>query len=255
MSDEQAKAVQEVAKTSGKLIDAAEKVGGFVSKVIGGASTQVGGILEDWAKYYRYKNLLAIADKVEALHAGRGLEGKTIPIPPRAAIPMLESASLEDDEVLQEVWALLIANSTDPNFKEAIHPGYTEVIKQLSSDEAMILQSFRKIESYPILFSIHVSHDPNRIPVSKLPPLPYQGTSKSFSEFCIKLPLKRPQDIRAFFDNLQRLQIIEQGQNPSSHLKSSVSAIGYRLISEWEEYIRITTFGEGLIAACVNEIN
>ncbi|HUA68649.1 MAG TPA: Abi-alpha family protein, partial [Candidatus Saccharimonadales bacterium] len=145
MTDEQAKAVQEVAKTSGKLVETTGKVGGFISKIIGGASTQVGGILEDWAKFYRYKNLLRVADKVEAIHAQRKIEGKTIPIPPRMAIPLLESASLEDDETLQKVWARLIANSTDPNFRESSHPGYVEIIKQMSPDEAIILDSFLKI--------------------------------------------------------------------------------------------------------------
>ena len=72
IGDEQAKAIQAVAKTTEKFAEIAEKVGGFVSKVIGPASDQVGGILEDWTRFYRYKNLLSIADKVEIIHAQIG---------------------------------------------------------------------------------------------------------------------------------------------------------------------------------------
>jgi hypothetical protein len=61
---EESKAIQEVAKTMGKFAEVANNIGGFLSKVIGGSSTQVGGILEDWTRYYRYKNLLTIRDKV-----------------------------------------------------------------------------------------------------------------------------------------------------------------------------------------------
>lgn len=269
MSDEQAKAVQEVAKTSGKLVEAAEKVGGFVSKIVGGASTQVGGILEDWAKYYRYKNLLAIADKVEVLHAQRKLEGKTIPIPPRAAIPMLESASLEDDEVLQEVWARLIANSTDPNFKESLHPGYIEIVKQISPDEAIILNSFLKIKVYPILFKDHVSEKYDHTGLRgywygyEQGKASYEGVYELYVHYCKSIPLKEPSNALVYLDNLQRLRIVELGHDFSGKEKSDVLGFGRRIpsgekprpisVPARDEYLRMTTFGKHFIEACISE--
>jgi hypothetical protein len=253
MSDETAKAVQEVAKASVKFAEVTEKVGGFVAKVIGPASNQVGGILEDWTRYYRYKNLLKIADKVEAIHARRKIEGKTISIPPRIAIPMLESAALEDDETLQEVWARLIANSTDPNFKESAHPGFIEIIRQLSSDEAIILTSFLQMEKYPILFTNLVVHDPSKIHKVE-PPSLYQLIYEQFKTWCEFLGLKQPNNLRAYLDNLQRLQIIELENISSSKLADGLaSAIGPKLISERGEYLKMTAYGKNFIAVCISD--
>jgi hypothetical protein len=42
MEEEAAKAPREVAKTAGKAIDAAEKVGGFLTKLFGGAQVELG---------------------------------------------------------------------------------------------------------------------------------------------------------------------------------------------------------------------
>ena len=70
---------------SGKVID-------FFQKIIGGPLEQIGGMAEDWIRYYRYKNLHSIADKVHKLRQERSNMGKTT-IEPRIAIPMLEAAA------------------------------------------------------------------------------------------------------------------------------------------------------------------
>lgn len=271
MSDEWAKATQEIAKASGKFAELAEKVGGFVTKVIGPASNQVGTILEDWTRYYRYKNLLAIADKVEAIHVRRKIQGKTIPIPPRIAIPMLEFASLEEDETLQEIWARLIANSTDPNFKESIHPSYVEIIRQLTPDEALILQAFCAIESFPILFTQFVPAGAHNalLGMRKAPGVIrhkafYEDIFAYFLVWCGNLTLKRPQDGRIYLDNLQRLQLIEIGYNFTEggrRLLLGSRIVGANTNSDVvetvksalarNEYLRMSTFGEDFIAACI----
>jgi len=220
VTDEQAKAVKEVAKTTGTVAELGEKVGGFISKVIGPACFEVGGVLADYTRYFRYKNLLSISDKVKAIHARRKLEGKEVPIPPRIAIPLLESASLEDDETLKDVWATLIANGTDPNSKTILHPGYIEIIKQMSPDEAIILNSFLKFNIYPILFSYHVPEiyqlekdtfgfagwrKPNQQMAL------YQAFYELFLGHCRTLQLRKADDSRIYLDNMLRLRIIDVG--------------------------------------------
>jgi hypothetical protein len=254
--EEKAKAVQEVAKTTGKFIEAAEKAGGFVSKVVGGASTQLGGILEDWTRYFRYANLLKIADKVEAIHAGRRIEGKSIPIPLKTAIPMLEAASLEDNDTLQEVWARLIVNGMDPTFQESTHPGYVEVITQLSSDEAIILSELRKRETYPVLYvnDIEDRHGDTRASIAM--EASFEWIREEYMAFCKDLSLKRPLDARMYLDNLQRLQIVEFHSDFSvrygAALPSPVNSTD-RLMSKKAERLEVTEFGKGFIAACITE--
>lgn len=52
---ETAKATQEVAKTTSKALVTAEKLGGFISKYIGGPLEQAVGIFEDKLKYIRWE--------------------------------------------------------------------------------------------------------------------------------------------------------------------------------------------------------
>lgn len=140
MENETAKAAQEIAKATGKAIDLAEKAGGFIGKIVGDAVVEVGGAIHDWAKFFRYKNLLRLQDKVEDIHSARKLQGKIIPIPPRFAVPLLQAASQEDDNSIQDMWAGLIANATDPEKHLEPKKIFIEILSSLEPLDANILQ-------------------------------------------------------------------------------------------------------------------
>lgn len=141
---EEAKAVQEVAKTTREGLELTQRICQFLKKVFGNATEQIGEIAHDWAKFFRYKNLLLIQDKVETIHAKRHLEGKTVPISLRTAIPLIEKASLEDDESLQDMWAGLIANATDPNKRLDVKKIYIEILSSLEPLDVEVLRFLAK---------------------------------------------------------------------------------------------------------------
>ena len=95
MPDEEAKAVQEVAKTTSKSLDIVKAGGEFVGAILGESFRQFGGAVTDWARYFRYKNLLLIAYRVNQIMTARRLAGNSVPIPPQYALPILEGALLE----------------------------------------------------------------------------------------------------------------------------------------------------------------
>ena len=134
--------IKEVAKTTGKAIDAARELGGFFKLVFGDTAVQFGGITHDWAQYYRYKNLLKIYDRVTEIHRERLIAGKTIPLPTRFALPIIEHASLEGDDDIQSLWAALIANATDPTTKLRVTKVYIEILKSLEPLDVEILRYF-----------------------------------------------------------------------------------------------------------------
>jgi hypothetical protein len=144
MNDEEAKAIQEVAKTTGMAIDASRELGGFISKILGGGFEELGESFRAWCGYFRYTQMLKIRDKVEVIQKKRHLEGKSIPIPPKFAIPLIENASLEDDESIQNLWAGLIVNATDPDKRFQIKKVYIDILSSLEPLDAMILKSLSK---------------------------------------------------------------------------------------------------------------
>lgn len=140
MLDEEAKAAQEVAKAAGKAIDAARSGGGFLDDVFGESLRHFGGAIADWVRYFRYKNLLTVMDKVRAVHQSRAIEGKVLPIPPQFALPLLDGASLETEPNVQELWAGLIANATDPVRALRLKKVFVEILRGLEPLDANILE-------------------------------------------------------------------------------------------------------------------
>jgi hypothetical protein len=247
---EKAKAVQEVAKTTNSAIEASEKVAGFVAKVVGDTAIQLGGVLADWTHYYRFKNLLTIADKIQTLQRQRRLEGKTNPIPPRIAIPLLEAAALEDDPTLQDVWALLIANSTDPNFAEVLHPSFIGIIQQISADEAVILNNCVTRYGFPVLFHHHLPKEGQGLWTSASSTRTFTEITERWCKFCHELPLKNAANAGVYLDNLQRLKLVELGYDFSNG-----GAFGQQLIKDSiparDEYLKMTAFGTQFVSACM----
>lgn len=130
---------KEVAKTTKKALEVAEKVGSFLGTVLGDAFKEAGASIYDWAKFYRYKNLLRINDRVVQLHKERGIHGKSVPMEPSIGIPLIEAASLAEDKNLQQKWATLIANATDPNHKDKIRKSYIDILSSLDPSDAVVL--------------------------------------------------------------------------------------------------------------------
>jgi len=137
--EEPSKAVTAVATFGTASVEAIAKLGGFFAKVLGEPFQDAVGLLGDRLKLYRYQNQVVIMDKVNKTLDERGVS-KTKPIPPKFAIPIMEYASLEEDESLQDMWCNLIANSLDPARNFELKYVYIDIIKSLTPLDAKILR-------------------------------------------------------------------------------------------------------------------
>jgi hypothetical protein len=260
MMDE-SQTVRAIAQASEKIADLATRAGGFISKVVGGPSSEIAGVAQDWARFYRYKNLIQIADRVDAILRHRQLEGKTTTIPLRLALPMLEAAGLEDDGTLQDIWARLIVNSIDPSFKQPLHPSFIEIVRQLSPDEAIILSRFRKVSEYPFLFSFESPYRTTESGFSVAIEQPtYAELHDKYSRWCGGVPLKNRENAEIYLDNLQRVQLVEFGFDLSTERRTAMdfprfSAGHSEPISALTrlEYLRMTIYGERFVGLCIRD--
>lgn len=85
----------------------------------------------------RRANLEAVIRKSKIPQAELIQALKTLPM--KTWVPMLEAASLEEDETLQEKWAALLANATSGQVDFAQLPSLSNVLTQLSPHEVKIL--------------------------------------------------------------------------------------------------------------------
>jgi len=190
---ESAKAVQEVAKATGKAIDASQKFGGFISRFIAGPIEQGMGIFEDKLKYMRWERQLRLMQRADKLLREIGLTQPTRHIPLKLAIPLLEAASLEDDDYLQDLWAKLLVNAANGGSRITLQRAYIAVLEQLTPLEAAILQ---KMYTLPYDETRH-----HGIEVGKLPAEVAVGKEGvNYDELS-----EPPEDIRLALANLARL--------------------------------------------------
>jgi hypothetical protein len=56
-------------------------------------------------------------------------------------LPVLEAASIEDNETLQSRWAALLANASDPQKDSFVLASFVEVLRQLTPEQAVFLDS------------------------------------------------------------------------------------------------------------------
>lgn len=131
----------------------------------------------------------------------RSIPKENIISPPTAiAGPAVEALRFSgEDQNLRELYANLLASSMDKNTVEFVHPGFVEILKNLASEEAILLQAFKNFESYPL------------IDIKSI--LPNDAGSKTtynnFSHLQKKVNIKNTDLIPSYLNNLCRLGLLQ----------------------------------------------
>ena len=146
MTNDEAKAVEAVADTTGKAIDASRELGGFVSRFIGGPLEQAAGIVEDKLKYLRWERQIRLMQRANAFLAENGMSEPTRQIPMKIAIPLLQGASLEENDELQDRWAKLLVNAADRDSGVDVPRMFVSIMDHMDPLSAAVLD---KIYSVP----------------------------------------------------------------------------------------------------------
>jgi hypothetical protein len=137
--EESAKAVQEVAKATRTGIEATRQLGGFVSRIINEPVEAVVGIFTDRLQFIRAERQLRLTNRWLEILKERNIQGALRIVPPKFALPIIENASLEEDDELQDLWANLLASAVDPNFKGEMRAAFIDIIRQLEVADVHIL--------------------------------------------------------------------------------------------------------------------
>lgn len=140
MTDE-SKAIEEVAKTTGQAIEAAREAGGFIAKYISGPLEQGMGIFEDRLKYMRWERQIRLMQRSQEFLRLAGLSAPSRPIPLKLAIPLMQGASLEEDDYLQDRWAALLVNAANADFKGEVRRSHAVILEQLTHLDAKVLDA------------------------------------------------------------------------------------------------------------------
>ena len=214
-----AAATEATANASKEAIQASRELGRFFS----GPAREVVGILEDYVKVVRFERRVRLAGRVRKVCIEKGMTGPTRKIPLNIAVPLLDNATLEEDDDLLEVWARLLVNGSDAGSGIELRRAFVSVLAEMTS---LDVRSLAQIESAAKLNAESGSNGvwTYELPERAIPYVKPERTRDPSPEVAISL------------GNLERLGcIISSNQTPVR--------TGYELVN-------LTPFGRALIDAC-----
>ncbi|MEI7534930.1 MAG: DUF4393 domain-containing protein [Verrucomicrobiae bacterium] len=142
---------------------------------------------------------------------------KIITPPAQIAGPALEALKYTGhEETLREMYGKLLATAMNADQVASAHPGFVEIIKQLSPDEARICKLFKDSDAFPTI-DLNLKGEGKDDGSYKLI-LPHYALV-GFDAGCV-----HPHFIQRYLDNLARLGIVE------------IPATGFVTISNKEAY-------------------
>jgi len=121
-------------------------------RILGPAADEFGERWRDEVRLYHYKRQLECVKKAKKIALEAGFTPTAVPV--KMLFPLLECASLEEDEDLHTMWSALLANAASPEYANQIRLGYIAVLHQLAADEAALLNwiwsdHLHKLEKLP----------------------------------------------------------------------------------------------------------
>lgn len=201
----------------------ADKASAFLGKLVNPPVEELGGLLTDKVKFWRFRNQVNIILEAESYLKQKGIQPGKIPL--KTLVPLLEYSSWEEDSNMQTKWASLLANAADPKCSHNIQSTYVEILKQLSPLEAKLLDS---------LFD-----EWQRTPSSKKVSLFF-----SKEKICQNMSISS-QNFDILVDNLFRLNLL---QPPASH--GGVSIGEYPIVLRTYNVIQLTPLGCDFVGHC-----
>jgi hypothetical protein len=216
-----AAATEATANASKEAIQASRELSHFFS----GPAREAVGILEDHLKVVRFERQVRLADRVRNLLIERRMTGPTRKIPLNIAVPLLENATLEEDDDLQEVWARLLVNGGDAGSGMELRRAFVSVLAEMTS---LDVRNLAQIESAA---KLNAESESNGVWTYELPeraiPFVNRGPERE---------LDPSPEVAISLGNLERLGcIISSNQTP---------------VLRVHQLVNLTPFGRALIDAC-----
>src|SRR5260370_28411693 len=117
----------------------------LIDKLAGPAAEELGLALKDRIEVLRFQRQVRLWRRTQEMIKEAGFERKRVPFKSLAAV--VENASMEDDNLLQDQWAALLANNAAGNYLDRVYP---EILRQLSAADAQLLRMcFRAVLRAP----------------------------------------------------------------------------------------------------------
>lgn len=221
VEDPHAEAASEIAKTLGKGIDATREAGKFLAPMIRRPLEDAIGICADWLAYARWERQLRLMQRAKDFMHEQGIEAPTRQLPLNFAIPLLQAATMEEDDYLQDAWAKLLVNAIDADSGIEMRRAYISILENMTPLDAAILNKLYNANKEKQGETFLSSYLPD-----KLVPASYE-----------RKPPNPPHDVDVALRNLERLGCV-------------MDVVAFRGENIHFLFAMITALGESFMRAC-----
>jgi hypothetical protein len=174
----------------------------FGKRVIGPSMDEIGERLRG-----RLKRLF---DKAEPMVVNAGITPDAVEaVPLKLLLPILEGASVEEDETLHDMWAALLANAASGEYINKVRPGFVAILKQMAPDEAFLLSRIYDDVQIKVTAENEFRRyglDLDQLSQGKAIP---HAVIKTFAD-ALKVRLKATSDVLLPLDALMAQQLVEK---------------------------------------------
>jgi len=115
-------------------------VSAFLSRICLPAAEEFGLLLRDHVSAWRAKNAINIATKAQILVERQAASNITISAHPRMIYATIENGSWVEDDLMQNLWAGLLASSCTTDGKDESNLIFINMLSQLTGSQSKIIQ-------------------------------------------------------------------------------------------------------------------
>ena len=229
---------------------------------VGKALGEVFDIVFGGLSYYPKKGNILLKSNLEKYR--KKLENvpvdNIITADPQIGVPIVEKLKYTKNDDISELFTTLLANASNSEKVESVHPAFISIIEQLAPDEAKIIE-FLKGKDFVAYCDIKgiVKENRFRTLIKRATMIP----------FIVNLLYKDKEHVNTYIDNLIRLGILEDREGiykidyPEydtilkyynyDELKNKYVPNSYASIDVNKSYLEVTSFGKMLISACIKD--
>jgi hypothetical protein len=109
-----------------------------LSNILGPSSHTIGRLLNAML-CTQMRNVVKVYGRAAEILSRAGIP--IAPVPLKLLKPILDGASVEEDEMMQELWAALLANAGGGMEAGRVQPVFVDILRQLTPQDARVLQS------------------------------------------------------------------------------------------------------------------
>jgi len=131
----------EVMKTGIEAVasSALKPVNDLITSIFGPAAEEAGLMLRDHVRIFRASRQLRLYKRAAEILREASVTPQQVPL--KLLFPIIENASIEESDELQDRWANLLARAADPKDSDNISIAFPEMLRELSSRQVKFLDA------------------------------------------------------------------------------------------------------------------